>query len=884
MDLTAYRVTGSNNPAKQVSVTAFNALLTAIEDGVEAVEGLASVASRAALAAIASPAAGASRVLADSRDLFLFDDTNHWDGRLDVSNNSGTTVTESSTESGLFTVSKSGGANNVYDASTRASIALTGDYEMWFKRSAGIFTIGGACNASPVGNDANDIDFGVGFGNSTVYAYTNGANVGSVGGVGQNSWYCLQRVGGTIKIYENATERSLTGATLRHTFTGTTHTGTHYHKASLYGSNDAYTCIINDKANEGTGYVQADSAQAVYVAPNSDTTGKTGAWVRKLDPGRRVAIEWFGADDTGATNSTAAFQAAARFLNKISARLSFNPIGVYTVGQQTLGGDPTNYNHAPADILRLSDFSHYIGIELNGCTIRCASGLYYGSFTPGTNTAYHPGGTFANPAYASTPYQGMIHATDFTGTLELDFCGAILDGNSDTYVLGGTYGDTGYQIACHGLNIEPGQGVVILHGPATLKDHGCDCVHYRATVDDSHDSVVRAIFTQLTCDNGGRNGFSLTGGRGVIFDACKFNNTGTGAIQSNPGYGFDMEPDSGNWARDIIFRGACEFRGNRNGGYGGGSGRMQNIAHYDSIFEDSTGYALWIEKPGHVFHRGHVIGIYNCTTWTENFSRGILEEGLEPQFYGTIFTNNPREHSGGACRAYSLGAASNVSSRALFDNCVWDYDFPAWAASTAYSAGDQVANDTNKIYRCITGGTSAASGGPTGTSTSITDGTVTWKWVGNLLNPGSTSSGVDPDRPTYRNCTFKIFSLGAIQFGGTFEGITRLTTAGNLAVESTPEYIIGRYFKNGTEWFSGSKTHDWGSIAALGVATTTVTVTGAKVGDKRTYRAHMSNGWGGLIAFAEVTANNTVTVTAFNPTGSAIDLASATLSVTGVRS
>lgn len=52
---------------------------------------------------------------------------------------------------------------------------------------------------------------------------------------------------------------------------------------------------------------------------------------------------------------------------------------------------------------------------------------------------------------------------------------------------------------------------------------------------------------------------------------------------------------------------------------------------------------------------------------------------------------------------------------------------PAWQATTAYTAGQKVTNGANQ-YKCVTGGTSAGSGGPTGTGTGITDGTVTWDW------------------------------------------------------------------------------------------------------------------------------------------------------------
>ena len=54
-----------------------------------------------------------------------------------------------------------------------------------------------------------------------------------------------------------------------------------------------------------------------------------------------------------------------------------------------------------------------------------------------------------------------------------------------------------------------------------------------------------------------------------------------------------------------------------------------------------------------------------------------------------------------------------------------------WAASTAYVLNQHVINDSSKVYKCTTAGTSAGSGGPTGTATSgITDGTATWGYVG----------------------------------------------------------------------------------------------------------------------------------------------------------
>jgi hypothetical protein len=53
----------------------------------------------------------------------------------------------------------------------------------------------------------------------------------------------------------------------------------------------------------------------------------------------------------------------------------------------------------------------------------------------------------------------------------------------------------------------------------------------------------------------------------------------------------------------------------------------------------------------------------------------------------------------------------------------------AWVLSTAYVVGSVVLNDTDKIYACVTAGTSAGAGGPTGTGTAIADGTAVWDYI-----------------------------------------------------------------------------------------------------------------------------------------------------------
>ena len=73
----------------------------------------------------------------------------------------------------------------------------------------------------------------------------------------------------------------------------------------------------------------------------------------------------------------------------------------------------------------------------------------------------------------------------------------------------------------------------------------------------------------------------------------------------------------------------------------------------------------------------------------------------------------------------------------------WTYE--AWTANTVYLVNQEVTNDSGKTYVATSAsGTSAGSGGPTGTGTGIVDGTVTWNYVGPTTG-GSGASG--------QNCT-----------------------------------------------------------------------------------------------------------------------------------
>jgi hypothetical protein len=71
-----------------------------------------------------------------------------------------------------------------------------------------------------------------------------------------------------------------------------------------------------------------------------------------------------------------------------------------------------------------------------------------------------------------------------------------------------------------------------------------------------------------------------------------------------------------------------------------------------------------------------------------------------------------------------------VEGKSIRSFTLADRSSPAWQALTDYAIGDVRKNDGDKTYVCAVAGTSAASGGPTGTGQTIVDGTVTWTYIG----------------------------------------------------------------------------------------------------------------------------------------------------------
>jgi hypothetical protein len=143
----------------------------------------------------------------------------------------------------------------------------------------------------------------------------------------------------------------------------------------------------------------------------------------------------------------------------------------------------------------------------------------------------------------------------------------------------------------------------------------------------------------------------------------------------------------------------------------------------------------------------------------------------------------------------------------------------AWQNTHGYTAlTDWVTNDTGKVYLCTTSGTSAGSGGPTGTGTNITDGTAHWTFVGKATIEVSAKikvyTGAQP-----ANCAASATGTLLVEWD-LASNWASAASSGSIALSSTP--LSATAVGTGTAGYyrvdavDGTTCHMQGSVTATG--------------------------------------------------------------------
>lgn len=172
--------------------------------------------------------------------------------------------------------------------------------------------------------------------------------------------------------------------------------------------------------------VTADPNQGIYIAPASDTTGASGAWVRKFSG--PLNVKWFGAVADDTTNDGAAFLAAIALAKALAVGGSYGygkgsptlyiPSGVYFLGTSTLDiysamrllGEGSGTDGGTPTVLRWSTGTTGIRVQSNNTS--GASGTRTADGFNGSGTiieGLYLQGAFVNPSVSTESESHGIH-------------------------------------------------------------------------------------------------------------------------------------------------------------------------------------------------------------------------------------------------------------------------------------------------------------------------------------------------------------------------------------------------------------------------------------------------------------------------------------------
>jgi hypothetical protein len=415
------------------------------------------------------------------------------------------------------------------------------------------------------------------------------------------------------------------------------------------GRQGRFLWVAGDRSRE----IEADPLQGVYVASLGDPIGREGAWVRQL--GGEIQVDWFGARGDGVANDTDALNAAAKFLeHEGGGTLAFSD-KVYLVGRQAHvpGAKPFYRNQ---DVVRIRRCPRKVTIAGNGAVLRCAPGLRFGSFDPHTGLPARITLPFADLDYLVTPFTAAILLEQNSGGIEIR--DIEIDGRIQDAVIGGMWGESGWQVPHHGISLNNNRGT---HLVRNVHAHhlGTDGIVMLSEITTDTEPAVPTTVEDSRFEYNGRQGTSVIGGKGIAFRRCKFNHIGRiGVIQTSPGAGVDLEAEWG-IIRDILFE-DCEFDGNTGAGLAADSGDGARIVARRCRFIGARNYALWPNKPDMEFRDCLIVG-----GMTGFFSDPSGERA--PKFYNCRFSDDPRHSSTG--KVYAVPIEAGASKGAYFDNC-----------------------------------------------------------------------------------------------------------------------------------------------------------------------------------------------------------------------
>lgn len=361
------------------------------------------------------------------------------------------------------------------------------------------------------------------------------------------------------------------------------------------------------------------AGMAFALCPSSGIAQK-----RVTNPGQKrgvVTPEQFGAKGDGVTNDTTAFAEMTDFVNqRRGGTIEFQQT-TYIVGRQA-----PQPSYAYENIMDFRGCNKGLTILGNGARLRCASGLRYGTFDLSSGQpTNHPLPYYIRDEVVF-PYYAMIIVENCGGPVEIS--DLELDGNLAELVIGGPFGDTGWQI--------PAYGIFLLNNTGSEQISRVHTHHHALDGILINGVVVReagTAFTQVFSEYNGRQGCSVVGGCNYSFTDCQFNHTGRAGLLSAPGAGVDIEAEE-RTIRNLTFS-RCVFSNNSGVGMLADSGDTEAASFADCRFVGTTTWSAWPRKPRFRFDRCEFVGSIVSTF-------GDPDPDRAAQFHDCVFHDDPR--------------------------------------------------------------------------------------------------------------------------------------------------------------------------------------------------------------------------------------------------
>lgn len=412
-------------------------------------------------------------------------------------------------------------------------------------------------------------------------------------------------------------------------------------------------------------------------------------------------VKDYGAYGDGIQNDTNAFIAASAALTAAGGGTLLIPAGVYMVGKQDFAGKANQgYAYRATDIITISNCTKPVIIEGSAAVLRIVPNLKFGSFDPITGNPYYPASMpFTNVNYAAGIGRMVVLSNNSSQVLVRNL---ELDGSINSAVLGGSWGDQGYQLAAYGLYTKDCPNLRVSN---VYSHHHClDGLYIAQSPANATATTPRtpATLINVRCEFNARQGFSWVGGGGVTAIGCKFNHTGRAAFGSSPQAGVDIEASGGALVRNGLFIN-CEMINNVGLGMGADSGDSADVSFINCTFLGTTYYCAWPSKP-----RMHFADCTFSGITVRAYADPVNSKGYSTQFSRCLFTDKLKYNS----LVYAPGSTSylvdfGVSGAGVkLDACVID------AATTriGYSSNYGTVTATNcQFYQQVTGsGTESA--------------------------------------------------------------------------------------------------------------------------------------------------------------------------------